>query len=55
MLHLYWLQTGLIIDSKGMHAIFKKKDKKGQKYLKRAKRGKTFENFGKNVQHWKIF
>ena len=36
--------TGPILESKGMRAIFQKKDKK------RAKKGKIFENLGKNVQ-----
>ena len=36
---------GLILESKGMSAIFKK----------RAKKGKIFETFGKNVQNSKIF
>ena len=49
-------KAGAILDSKGMRAIFKKKGKKGQKkYLKWAKKGETFENFVKNVQHLKIF
>ena len=34
--------TGSILESKGMRAIFQKK-------------GKIFENWGKNVQHLKIF
>ena len=37
--------AGLILESKGMRAIFQK----------RAKKGKIFENFGKNVQNLKIF
>ena len=36
--------AGPILESKGMRAIFQKKDKK------RAKKGKIFENLGKNVQ-----
>ena len=32
-----------------MHVIFQKKGKKGQK------KGKIFENLGKNVQNWKMF
>ena len=36
---------GTTLESKGMRAIFQKKGKKEQKkYLKRAKRGKIFEN-----------
>ena len=37
--------SGPIPESKGMRAIFQKKDKK------RAKKGKIFENLGKNVQN----
>ena len=37
---------------KGMRVIFQKK---GKKILKREKKGKIFENFGKNVQNLKIF
>ena len=37
--------AGPILESKGMRAIFQKKDKKG----------KIFENLGKNVQNLKIF
>ena len=48
-----------ILESKGMHAILQKKDKKGTKkkyiYIKRAKKSKIFENFGQNVQNLKIF
>ena len=40
---------GPILDTKGMRAIFRKKDKK------RAKKGKIFGNLGKNVQKLKIF
>ena len=32
-----------------------KGQKKGKKYLKRAKKDKIFENLGKNVQNLKIF
>ena len=41
--------TGPILESKGMHAVFQKK---GGKMLKK---GKIFENLGKNVQNFKIF
>ena len=41
--------SGLILESKGICAIFQRKDKKG------AKKGKIFENFAKNVQNLKIF
>ena len=37
------------LERKGMRAIFRKKGKK------RAKKGKIFENFGKNIQNLKIF
>ena len=43
------LLSGPILESKGMHAVFKKKGKK------MFKKGKTFENLGKNVQNLKIF
>ena len=42
------LCTGTILESKGMHAIFQKKGKKGGEMLKK---GKIFENFNKNVQN----
>ena len=41
--------AGPILESKGMHEIFQKKDKT------RAKKGNIFENLGKNVQNLKIF
>ena len=40
---------GPILESKGMSAIFQKKGKK------MLKRGKIFENFGKNVPNLNIF
>ena len=40
------------LESKGMHAIFQKKGKKGKKMFKK---GKIFENLGQNVQNLKIF
>ena len=43
------LETGPILESKGMHAIFQKKGKK------MAKKDKIFENLGKNIQNLKIF
>ena len=43
-----------ILESKGMHAIFQKKGKK-KKCLKSGKKGKIFENLGKNIQNLKIF
>ena len=43
---------GPILESKGMCAIFQKKGKKGQNNVKK---GKTFENLGKNVPNLKIF
>ena len=47
---------GPILESKGMRAIFLKKWGGGQKNVKRAKKGKIFENIlGKNVQNLKIF
>ena len=41
----YLLNAGPILESKGMHAIFRK----------RAKKGTIFENLGKNIQNLKIF
>ena len=41
--------TGPILKSKGMHVIFQKIG------YKRAKKGKVFENVGKNVQNLRIF
>ena len=41
----YLLNAGPILESKGMHAIFRK----------RAKKGNIFENLGKNIQNLKIF
>ena len=44
--------AGSILESKGICAIFQKKGKKAQKKCqKRAKKGETFENLGKNVQN----
>ena len=43
------LPSGHILESKGMRAIFQKKDKK------MFKKGKIFEHLGKNVQNMKIF
>ena len=40
---------GPILESKDMHAIFQKKGKQ------MLKKGKIFENLGKNVQNLKIF
>ena len=40
---------GPILESKGMHTIFQKKGKK------MFKKGKIFENLGKNKQNLKIF
>ena len=38
-----------------MHASFQENRKKGQKkLLQRAKKGKIFENLGKNIQNLKI-
>ena len=40
-----------ILKSKGIHAVFQKKTKKRAKtFLKRAKKGKIFENLDKNVK-----
>ena len=56
--HLHHFQTklmnisGPILESKDMCAIFQKK---GRKMLKTTKKGKTFENLGKNVLNLKIF
>ena len=41
-----------ILESKGMRAIFREGANKGKKMLKK---GKLFENLGKNVQNSKIF
>ena len=51
------LSSGTILESKGMHVIFQKKGKKkGQKDVKkRAKKGKIFQNLGKNLQNLKVF
>ena len=38
-----------ILESKGMHAIFQEKGKKGQK------KGKIFQHLGEYVQNLKIF
>ena len=43
------LSAGPILDSKGVCVIFQKK---GQK---KGKKGKVFENLGKNVQNLKMF
>ena len=41
---------------KGTHAIFQKMGRKRQKMLKRVKKGKIFEIFGKNLHKiWKYF
>ena len=40
---------GPILESKGMHATFQKKDKR------MLKKGKVLGNLGKNVQNLKIF
>ena len=47
--------SGPIIEGKGMRTIFRKRERKGQKMLKKAKKSKIFENLGKNVQNLKIF
>ena len=45
-----------ILESKVMRAIFQKKgQKKDKKMFKKGKKGKIFENLGKNVLHLKIF
>ena len=44
--------SGPILESKGMCVIFQKKDKKT---AKKIKKGKIFENLGKNVQNLKVF
>ena len=51
------LSGPIILKSKGMHVIFqKKRDKeRAKKCLKRAKKGKIFENLCKNVQNLKMF
>ena len=41
--------SGSILESKSMHAIFRKRAKK------RVKKSKIFENLGKNVQNLEIF
>ena len=46
---MFFSFTGPILESKGMLVIFQKKGKD------RAKKGKIFENLGKNVQYMKIF
>ena len=42
-------KPGPILESKDMRTIFQKKGKD------RAKKGKIFENLGKNVQNLKVF
>ena len=44
---------GPVLESKIICAIFQKKGKKRQK--KMLKKGKIFENFGKDVQNLKTF
>ena len=46
------MKTGPILESKDKSAIFHKNGK--EKCLKWAKKGKIFENLGKNVQNLKI-
>ena len=46
------MKTGPILESKDKSTIFHKNDK--EKCLKRAKKGKIFENLRKNVQNLKI-
>ena len=46
--HKEYARAGPILESKGVHAIFQKKGKK------RAKKGKIFQNLGKNVQNLKF-
>ena len=41
--------SGPILESKGIRAIFEEKG------TKRAQKGKSFENLGKNVKNLKIF
>ena len=49
------IYLGLILESKGMRAIFLEKEQnKGKRMLKRAKKGKIFENLDKNIQNLKI-
>ena len=48
----HFLAAGPIIESKGMCAIFDKKGKKRRKKVKTAKKGKIFENLGKNAQNF---
>ena len=47
--------TGPILESKGMLAVFQKKDNKKKKKRKRTRKGKVFENLAKIVQNFKIF
>ena len=42
-------QAGTILERKGMDVIF------FRKRAKKAKKGKIFENLGKNLQNFKIF
>ena len=44
--------AGLILESKGMRAIFQKK---GKKKIEKGKKDKIFENLGKNIQHFKLY
>ena len=45
--------AGLVLESKGMQAIFQKRAKNGQKNVTKGEKGKIFENLGKNVQNMK--
>ena len=51
--YIYIYIAGLILESKGMRAIFQKNGKKKKK--KKTKKGKILENLGKNVQNLNYF
>ena len=46
-----FLQTGSIVESKGMRAIFQKK---GKKRAENVKKGQNISKVGKNVKNLKI-
>ena len=49
-----FLQTGSIVESKGMRAIFQKKGKKRAENVKKGKKGQNISKVGKNVKNLKI-
>ena len=50
LLHFhYFVTAGPILESKGMRVIFQRKEQKN------FKKGKIFENLGKNIQNFKVY